>query len=234
VTAIERKGRKKRLDTKLYQSIGLFLAGISPFSRWIYPAGSLVKQSGRKILGSILEKLQGFNLYGILVKKFIKGDILYQRASLDETYSFSEDEPQAELEKPSGAFKKEHAKSEDSDYCFLAKRKGRSIGGVTLTKFPQSDYAYTGWWIFGLRVNWRCRGIGIGEKLVKMAVETAVKHKASEIKLLVFEDAKRARNLYQKLGFHRISIPELDEQLIQEAKKTLRRRIVLIKKMDSR
>ena len=51
VVAIERNGRKKRLDTKLHQIIGLFLSGISPFSRWIYPFGSLMKQSGRKILG---------------------------------------------------------------------------------------------------------------------------------------------------------------------------------------
>ena len=51
VIAIERNGRKKRLDTKLYQIIGLFFAVISPFSRWIYPIGSIMKQSGRRILG---------------------------------------------------------------------------------------------------------------------------------------------------------------------------------------
>lgn len=51
VVAIERNGREKRLDRKLYQIIGLFFAVISPFSRWIYPIGSIMKQSGRKILG---------------------------------------------------------------------------------------------------------------------------------------------------------------------------------------
>jgi len=49
--AIERNGREKRLDRKLYQIIGLFFAVISPFSRWIYPIGSIMKQSGRRILG---------------------------------------------------------------------------------------------------------------------------------------------------------------------------------------
>jgi signal peptidase I len=49
--AIERNGREKRLDRKLYQIIGLFFAMISPFSRWIYPIGSILKQSGRRILG---------------------------------------------------------------------------------------------------------------------------------------------------------------------------------------
>jgi signal peptidase len=51
VVAIERYGREKRLDRKPYQIIGLLFAVISPFSRWIYPIGSLMKQSGRKILG---------------------------------------------------------------------------------------------------------------------------------------------------------------------------------------
>jgi len=233
VTTIERNGRTKRLDKKLHRIIGFFIAGISPLSRWIYPAGSLVKQSGRKILGSVLEKLQGLKLYSTLAKKFMKGDILYKCVLPDEAHSLSEEELKLEFEKTSYARKKKRSKSKDSDYCFVAQRKGRIIGSVTLSKSPQSDYPDSGWWIFGLGVNRRYRGVGIGEKLVKMAVETAEKHKASEIKLLVFEDAKRARKLYQKLGFHRISIPELDEQLIQEAKKTLRRRIILAKNIKS-
>jgi signal peptidase I len=233
VTTIERKGCLKRLDTKLHQMIGFFIAGISPFSRWIYPAGSLVKQSGRKILGNILEKLQGLNLYSFLVKKFIKGDILYECASPDEAYPLSEEELKLGFEKTLYARKKKQGKSKDFDYCFVAKRKGRVAGSVTLTKSPQRDYPYSGWWIFGLGVNRRYRGLGIGEKLLKMAIENAAKNKASEIKLLAFEDAKRARNLYQKLGFRRISIPELDEQLIQEAKKTLRRRIIFSKNVES-
>lgn len=51
VIAIERNGQKKRLDTKLHQIIGLLLSGISPFSHWIYSIGSVVKHSGRRLLG---------------------------------------------------------------------------------------------------------------------------------------------------------------------------------------
>lgn len=233
VTIIERNGRLKRLDTKLYQMIGVIVAGISPFSRWVYPAGSFMKQSGRKILGKILEKLQGLNLYSLLVKKFIKGDILYKCVLPDEAHSLSEEKLKLEFEKTSYVRKKKASKSKDLDYCLLAQRKGRIIGSATLTKFPQSDYPYSGWWIFGLGVNRRYRGLGIGEILVKMAVETAVKHKGSEIKLLAFEDAERALKLYKKLGFRQISIPELDKQLIQEAQKTLRRRIILAKNIKS-
>ena len=44
VVAVERKGRKKRLDTKLYQIKGLLFAGVSPFSQWTYPFFSKIKK----------------------------------------------------------------------------------------------------------------------------------------------------------------------------------------------
>jgi signal peptidase len=44
VVAVERNGRKKRLDTKFYQIKGLLLAGISPFSQWTYPFLSKIKK----------------------------------------------------------------------------------------------------------------------------------------------------------------------------------------------
>ncbi len=43
VAAIERNGRERKLDRKLHRTIGLLFAGLSPFSRWIYPVGSKIK-----------------------------------------------------------------------------------------------------------------------------------------------------------------------------------------------
>jgi len=51
VTAIERNGRERKLDTKLNRIIGLLFAGLSPFSRWIYPAGDKIKHGIYKIKG---------------------------------------------------------------------------------------------------------------------------------------------------------------------------------------
>ena len=48
VVAIERNGRERKLDTKLYRIIGLFFAGLSPFSGWIYPVGSRIKSVVRE------------------------------------------------------------------------------------------------------------------------------------------------------------------------------------------
>lgn len=44
VVAVERNGRKKRLDTKYHQIKGLLFAGISPFSQWTYPFFSKIKK----------------------------------------------------------------------------------------------------------------------------------------------------------------------------------------------
>ena len=37
VIAIERNGHKRDLDTRFYQALNRLFAGLSPFSRWIYP-----------------------------------------------------------------------------------------------------------------------------------------------------------------------------------------------------
>ena len=229
VVAIERKGRERRLDTKPYRIICLFFAGLSPFSRWIYPIGSKVKHKGRELSGFILEKLQSFRIYGLLANKFMNQDIQYQIATPRNASSIS----QFYRENSTDALKEQLKNPEDSGYWIVAKQKDRIVGGLNLAKFPESDYPYVGWWIFDMKVNWRYRRMGIGEKLTEMAADLGAKHCASEIKLLVFEDAKPANNLYRKAGFHQVSIPELDKQLEEEARENSRRRIILAKHIQS-
>jgi signal peptidase I len=45
VTAVEREGRTRRMDTAFSRIKSLLLAAISPFNRWVYFLGSLVKQT---------------------------------------------------------------------------------------------------------------------------------------------------------------------------------------------
>jgi ribosomal protein S18 acetylase RimI-like enzyme len=232
VVAIERNGQERNLDTKLYRIIGLLFAGLSPFSRWIYPIGSKVKHKGRKHLGIILEKL----LYGFLAKKLMKENIHYKIATPDDASSLSllyRYNQQPELENPTNALYEQLKNPEQSGYWLVAKQKNMVIGGATLTKSQKSDYPYAGWWLFGMKVNWRYRRMGIGERLTRLATDVVAKHGASEIRLLVFEDAKPANNLYRKSGFRQISVPELDKELQEEAKKTSRLRIILAKDIKS-
>ena len=236
VTAIERNGLKRRLDTKLYRIIGLLFAGLSPFSRWIYPLGSKVKHKGRKHLGIILVKLQSLKLYGFLAKKMMKENIHYKIATPSDAHSvslFYMHGEQHKSENYTDTLKEQLKNPENSGYWFVAKQKDMVIGGVTLTKFQESNYPYEGWWLFGMKVKLRYRRMGIGEKLTKMAADVAAKHGATEIRLLVFEDAKPANNLYRKSGFRRISIPELNRQLEKEAQENSRRRIIFLKDVKS-
>lgn len=189
VKSIERNGRRISLDHGLGRLMDIFYAKISPLIRRL-----------RRIGGRLLRQIQGLKAYRHLAKKLIKGEIIYQLES-----------------------------SEDSRICLLAKRNGRVVGKTTVNNFLESNPRHHGWWIFGMWVNWRYRGLGIGERLTKMACDSAAESGASEIKLLVFKDNKPAINLYRKMGFCQIFIPEIDEELREEAKKTRRQRIIMAK-----
>lgn len=158
----------------------------------------------RRIGGRLLPHIQGFGVYRTLAKRLIKEEILYQWES-----------------------------SEGSGKCLLVKRSDKIIGRTTINNFLKTNSQYHGWWIFGMWVNWRYRGLGVGRRLTEMLCEFAAKWGASEVKLLVFKDNKPAVNLYRKLGFNQISIPQIDEELREEAKKTRRQRIIMKKDLLS-
>jgi len=187
VKAIERNGRKIRINEGLNRLIYIFYLKISPF---------LTK--ARRIGGRLVRRIQGFKAYRSLTKRLVRGEILYQWES-----------------------------SQGSTKALLAKRNNRVIGKTTIILEPNSQYH--GWWIFGVGVDWRYRGLGVGSQLTEMLCEFAGEQGASEVKLLVFKDSKPALNLYRKLGFYRFSIPQIDKELREEAKKTRRQRIIMKK-----
>lgn len=236
VVAIERNGQKKRLDTKIYQMKSLVLAGISPFSRWTYLVGSKVKRSGRRLLGRILQGLQGLKPYRILIKRLIRKDnISYQIATSDDAFSLSRFygyHKYPEIENPIKTFEDQLKELQGSGYCLVAKKGDKVIGSTFIDRSEDTDSSFPDWWLTSMLVNWRYRGMGIGERLTKMACEIAAENGASNVKLLAFKKSKPAINLYRKMGFRQISIPQLDEQLKEEARKTSRRRIILAKDIN--
>ena len=152
-----------------------------------------------RLLGARLVRyIQGFRIYRSLVKKMIKANIVYKF----ESYNGEED-------------------------CLLANRNGKIIGKTTIINFLKDGSLYKGWWIFGMWVNWRYRGLGIGKQLTRMSCDFVAESGASEVKLLVFKDNKPALNLYQEIGFREISIPQIDKELKKEAKRSRRLRIIM-------
>ena len=67
IIAIERNGRKRKIDTNLYRIINLFFSVISLFSQWIYAIGSVIKHNGRKLIEQ-LKNLQDSD-YCLVAKK---------------------------------------------------------------------------------------------------------------------------------------------------------------------
>lgn len=238
VVEIKRHERIRNHKSKRFQLLNYFLADITLFNKWIYPLGSRIKTGGRKICGAVLEKVQSPKLYRSAARKIIKKNIQYQiassrdSASLRRLYNYA-DEKSLEMRKITTGSQEQPGNPVSSDYWIIAKWKNKMVGGVNVVNSQDREYPYAGWWIYGMKVDWRYRGLGIGDKLLRMATETAIKGRASEIRLLVFKDSKPALNLYKKMGFQFQSIPALDKQLDEEAKKTGRREVLLVKTLTS-
>jgi len=132
-----------------------------------------------------------------------------------------------EIEDPVGLLKNQLQNPNDYGYTFIACEKEKIIGATILTTIPENKTPYPDWWIFGMLVRTRYRGAGIGEGLVRMAMEKASEEQAKRINLLVFEKNRAAVNLYHKMGFRQISIPMLNEQLDEEVQRGNRRRIIM-------
>ncbi len=81
----------------------------------------------------------------------------------------------------------------------VAARRGKLVGALTITR--HGDPAAGHWVIFGLEVKAHLRGLGIGERIVREAVDKARAAGARHIGLFVRKSSKPALALYRKLGF---------------------------------
>jgi ribosomal protein S18 acetylase RimI-like enzyme len=100
-------------------------------------------------------------------------------------------------------------------------------------KIPETDYPFSGWWFLGVFVNPLYRRMGIGEELMKVAIETVAKEGASTIKSTVFENNIPGIKLSKKLGFQKIYIPDLEKQFQEEYKRGSPKQSVLEKNINN-
>ena len=174
--------------------------GTGKFSdRFFFTFGPLIMML-RQVLAGLLFYIQGIRLYRSFIRRFTKVEVIYQKEQLD-----------------------------DSSERVFAKVKDLVVGEMTINKFQGQEDMYQGWWIFGTWVHWRYRRIGIGRQLTDIAYRIAAQKGAGDVKLLVFEDNRAAFKLYESLGFWKVSIPQIDEELREEAKETGRQRIIMKK-----
>lgn len=227
VVSIQRDKKFIQLDQ------GGLLRPIMYFWNKLYPLGPFsfyLTLKGKRVLSWLLRRLQTLKIYRVIARTLINGKISYRIATEKDAYKLSRFygyEQLPEIEDPVGLLKNQLQNPNDYGYTFIACKKEKIIGATILTTIPENKTLYPDWWIFGMLVRTRYRGTGIGEGLVRMAMEKASEEQAKRINLLVFEKNRAAVNLYRKMGFCQISIPELDEQLEEEAQKEKRRRIIM-------
>jgi ribosomal protein S18 acetylase RimI-like enzyme len=175
----------------------------------------------KKLLGCWLSKIQDLRIYRKFVKPLRNG-IVIGEAKIEEISKFS------------GRFsinQEVPISSGGSVTNFIAKRKRKIIAFVQLVKYPKDCEIWSGYWLFCLEVKFFYRRLGIGAELTKAVIEKAIRDKAVELSLLVFEDNYKAINLYKKFDFKKRIIPNLEELLENEKSIHGRRRVVLSKSL---
>ncbi len=109
----------------------------------------------------------------------------------------------------------------------VAEIGGRLAGTAVVTRLPEHAALYPDWWIFSVFVRSRLRGAGVGEGLMRLALERVAQRGGGRVSLLVFDGNWPAIYLYKKLGFEPFALPHLDKTLREESASTGKRRIIL-------
>ena len=112
-------------------------------------------------------------------------------------------------------------------YFLIATAGKNAVGAIVIRRFSEDVKSYPDWWIFSLLVHVRYRRLGIGEELIRLAVQKAAARGAKRVNLRVFEDNSAAINLYYKMGFQQDSTPEFDEQMEGEVQQENKRCIIM-------
>jgi ribosomal protein S18 acetylase RimI-like enzyme len=110
---------------------------------------------------------------------------------------------------------------------WAAKHHGALVGFAQVSAVDEAYGGLSGWWLSGLWVKGRYRGLGIGEALVARAVEDAGLQGATSLRIAVFKDNAAALGLLRKSGFADAVVAELEPGYAAEQQLCGRRRIVL-------
>ena len=220
VVDLQRGAKVVRLDQGFQKWLALLWIKLASFGvpGWL----RFIKNAAVRLLC----QLQGLKLYRTIARQFIQQQVRYRLASFEDVpalarfYAYDKME---ELENPVETFAGQIEDLKSSGFTLVAELGDQIAGAAIIQRCTEEAKNRSGWWLFGMLVRQRYRGSGIGEGLVRFAQETVIDEHASHFNLLVFEHNRAAVNLYTKLGFRAVSIPKLDGQLAEEARRGLRR-----------
>jgi ribosomal protein S18 acetylase RimI-like enzyme len=216
---VERNGRVVRLALgRAGRCVG-WLSGRG----WLLPITRGLFSPQRAAL-AILGRLQRLPIFRAWVKRF-RPSYVIQEATLSDlvsVYNWLD---------PTGDRKHNWVEQNTAPHVtgYVAKRGEEILGFVRLIRFPESDIAHAGYWLYSLQVRSRYRGMGLGAALTQRVIDQSRLEGASELYLNVFENNSPAIALYQKLGFELARSPAIDAELAADVQKYGGQRVALKK-----
>jgi len=184
----------------------------------------------KRVASLLLCCLQRLRFYRSLARKLIRKQVRYRVAGAEDAYDCSRFYGHSrfpELGNVVEPFADQLRGLEGHGYALIASARGRIAGAVVIRQFPESTAFYQDWWLFGLLVRTRYRGAGIGEGLVRMALQKAASEGGTKMNLTVLEQNRAAINLYRKMGFQQTSIATQDGPLNEDLPRGDHQRIIM-------
>jgi len=231
VAVVERGAKIVRLDEGIWKFVGILVARFPWLAPWFAGPRELVKS----IAAAVFHFMQRLRLYRALATNTVGRSVYYRVAGNNdaaELVSFYQYDQSREVADPLERMVLDLAQLEPYGAYICAFIRGRIVGCVVVRDFPSDVTHHPDWWLFGLGVRTMVRGLGLGETLVRLALETAGGRGASKVHLLVDETNRVALSLYAKMGFVRAVIPALQLKLDEEAARGNVRQIVLVNQIS--
>lgn len=210
VICIERSGRLIHLDTPFQRMWGRFLASISA---WLYPLFQVVEWPF-KLFRRLSSKMNlGLNKFHLIrkIKRRIFSQISCRIASSRDAPSLAQF---YEIN-----LKEVQEKIEGGRKYYLAEKGGKVVGGLTVGSAWEGIDRDHRCWVMGLYVVTRYRGAGVGERLLAEGNSTLKEQGINQIFANVFANNNPARKLFDKLGFTRADLPEIESKINEHYEK---------------
>jgi len=187
---------------------------------WVrsFPLGPILLQlarAGRQGALGLLQRLQALKPYRLLAGAAIGRRVAYRPATAADASALARlycPARLAEMAAPTEIVARQLEQRRDCGATWVASVGGTIAGAAIATPAPEQAHLYPDWWLFGPLVRTRYRGAGIGEGLVRLALEKAAAEGACRVYLRVPEKDRPAIRLFRGLGFRPASLPALEEQ----------------------
>ena len=209
VVTLDRGGRMICLDHRGRKFAPILWIGL-------YPAGPILLQlarAGNRGALWLTGRLQALKLYRIMARRlFGRRSTCRAAMATDASPLASLHDPRAPADPgdPSGIVARHLKQVRGCGHTLVACVGRKVVGAAIITPVPGRADLYPDWWLFGLLVRTRYRGAGIGERLVRLALEEAAAEGASTVYLWVPEGNRPATRLFNKMGFQPASRPDLE------------------------